>query len=148
MLLADLLHELVVVFDDLASLVVDEVFLILDVGLHLPLVVLVLELFVRGKGYSKVVAADVDVGGWFVGVDVDRLVDRLADSLEVQLQLFDDVLGVGLYFDLLLEVVDAVELFYAFGAPHPQFLHEHVTLLGFFCHLMHLLFFLGQVLQF
>lgn len=123
MLLPDLLHEFVVVFDDLTSLVVDEVLLILDVGLHLPLVVLVLELFVRGKGYSKVVAADVDVGGWFVGVDVDRLVDRLADPLEVQLQLLNDILGVGLYFDLLLKVVDAVELFNALGTPHFQLLH-------------------------
>lgn len=69
MFLADFLHELVIVLDDLTSLIIDEVLLIFDVGLHLPLVVLVLVLLLRGKGYSKVVAADVDVGRGFFGVE-------------------------------------------------------------------------------
>ena len=122
--------------------------LILDIGLHFPLVLFVLVLLV-GKGYSKVVAADVDAGGRLGGgIQLDGLIDRLADSLEVQLQLLDDILGVGFDLYLFLEVVDAVELFYALGAPHSQSLYQHMALLRLFCHLMHLLFFLGQVLQF
>ena len=142
-LLAHLLHELVVVLYYLAALVVDEVLLVL----HLSLVVLVLALLGRVQGYSKVVASDIDVGVGLVGVEFDGIFDRLADPLEVELELLDEFLGVGLDLDLLLEVVDAVELFDALRAPHLQLLHQHLAVLCFIGHLMHLLLLFRQVLQ-